>query len=123
MVDYGHPIEFGLFITPSADLAAKLGRVDPADLAALNATTIDDGAVAAERSPAAVRRLFNLFGQFGSSAELLQGSPADWSEQLAAWPSGMSVFILGTDDPVQARRYAEEVAPGVRELIAAERSG
>ena len=33
----------------------------------------------------------------------------------------MSVFILGTDDPDQARRYAEEVVPRVRELVAAER--
>ena len=64
-------------------------------------------------------------GRFGSGAELLQGSPADWSEQLAdlALGFGMSTFILGTDDEDDARRYAEDVAPRVRELVAAERSG
>jgi len=101
----------------------SLGRVHPGDLPELNAR-IDEAAVGAGRSPDAVRRLYNVFGQFGRSAELLQGGPADWSEQLAdlALGSGMSVFILGTDDPSQARRYAEDVAPRVRELVAAERS-
>lgn len=102
----------------------SMGRIDPADLPALNAR-IDEAAAGAGRSPNAVRRLYNVFGQFGHGAELLQGSPADWSEQLAdlALGFGMSMFILGTDDGDQARRYAEEVAPRVRELVAAERSG
>jgi alkanesulfonate monooxygenase SsuD/methylene tetrahydromethanopterin reductase-like flavin-dependent oxidoreductase (luciferase family) len=102
----------------------SLGRLQPADLAPLNAQ-IDEAAVAAGRSPASVRRLGNVSGRFGSSAELLQGGPADWSEQLAdlALGFGMSTFILATDDPDDARRYAEDVAPRVRELVAAERSG
>ena len=102
----------------------SLGRLQPADLTALNAQ-IDDAALAAGRSPDSVRRLCNVFGQFGNGAELFHGSPADWSEQLAdlALGFGMSTFILGTDDPDDARRYAEDVAPRVRELVAAERSG
>ena len=102
----------------------SLGRLTPADLAPLNAQ-IDEAAVAAGRSPASVRRLCNVSGRFGSGTELLQGSPADWSEQLAdlALGFGMSTFILASDDPDDARRYAEDVAPRVRELVAAERSG
>jgi hypothetical protein len=75
------------------------------------------------RDPKAVRRLVNIHGSFGDRAGLLQGSPADWAEQLAdlALAFGMSTFILSTDDPDQTRRYAGEVAPRVRELVAAER--
>ena len=102
----------------------SLGQFDPAELAVLNAQ-IDEAAVAAGRSPDSVRRLCNVFGKFGSGTELLQGSPADWSEQLAdlALGFGMGTFILGTDGPDDARRYAEDVAPRVRELVEAERSG
>ena len=94
------------------------------ELAAMNAQ-IDEAAADAGRDPKAVRRLVNIFGSFGNSAELLRGSPTDWSEQLAdlALAFGMSFFILGTNDPDLARRYAEEVAPRVRELVAAERDG
>ena len=102
----------------------SMGPVNPGDLPELNAR-IDEAADGAGRSPDAIRRLYNVFGQFGRGADLLQGSPADWSEQLAdlALGFGMSMFILGTDDPGQASRYAAEVAPRVRELVAAERSG
>ena len=101
----------------------SLGSIGPAELGPLNAQ-IDDAAVGAGRDPKVVRRLANISGSFGSSAKLLHGSPDDWSEQLAdlALAFGMSVFILSTDDPDLARRYAEEVAPRVRELVAAERA-
>jgi alkanesulfonate monooxygenase SsuD/methylene tetrahydromethanopterin reductase-like flavin-dependent oxidoreductase (luciferase family) len=100
----------------------SLGRLDPAELGTLNAQ-IDEAAAAAGRDPKAVRRLINIHGAFGDRAELLRGSTADWGEQLAdlALAFGTSTFILATDDPDQARRYAEEVAPRVRELVAAER--
>jgi alkanesulfonate monooxygenase SsuD/methylene tetrahydromethanopterin reductase-like flavin-dependent oxidoreductase (luciferase family) len=100
----------------------SLGQLDPAELETLN-SQIDEAAVDAGRDPKVIRRLVNIHGSFGDRAELLQGSTADWGEQLAdlALAFGMSIFILGTDDPDQARRYAEEVAPRVRELVAAER--
>jgi alkanesulfonate monooxygenase SsuD/methylene tetrahydromethanopterin reductase-like flavin-dependent oxidoreductase (luciferase family) len=100
----------------------SLGSRDPAELGAMNAQ-IDEAAASAGRDPKAVRRLINIYGSFGNRAELLQGSTADWGEQLAdlALAFGMSIFIFATDDPDQARRYAEEVAPRVRELVAAER--
>jgi alkanesulfonate monooxygenase SsuD/methylene tetrahydromethanopterin reductase-like flavin-dependent oxidoreductase (luciferase family) len=102
----------------------SLGSRHPAELGAMNAQ-IDEAAVDAGRDPRVVRRLLNIHGSFGDRAELLQGSPADWSEQLAdlALAFGLSIFILGTDEPDQARRYAEEVAPRVRELVTAERGG
>ena len=101
----------------------SLGSMGPAELRSLNAQ-IDEAAAGAGRDPKAVRRLVNIYGTFGDRPELLQGSPADWAEQLAdlALAFGMSTFILATDDPGQARRYAEEVAPRVRELVAAERA-
>jgi alkanesulfonate monooxygenase SsuD/methylene tetrahydromethanopterin reductase-like flavin-dependent oxidoreductase (luciferase family) len=127
-----HPIEIWLgayrprMLRVTGQLAdgwlPSLGQLDPTALGPLNAQ-IDEAAVAAGRDPKVVRRLVNIHGSFGNSAGLLQGSPADWGEQLAdlALAFGMSIFILGTDDPDQARRYAEEVAPRVRELVAAER--
>jgi alkanesulfonate monooxygenase SsuD/methylene tetrahydromethanopterin reductase-like flavin-dependent oxidoreductase (luciferase family) len=100
----------------------SLGSRDPAELGTMNAQ-IDEAAAGVGRDPKAIRRLVNIHGSFGDRAELLQGSPADWAEQLSdlALAFGMSIFILSTDDPDQARRYAEEVAPRVRELVVAER--
>ncbi len=59
------------------------------------------------------------------SAGFLDGPPAAWVEQLAgqALDEGMSSFILASDDPDMIRRFAAEVAPGVQELVAAERVG
>jgi hypothetical protein len=40
-----------------------------------------------------------------------------------ALTDGISTFILGADDAGTIRRFATEVAPKVRELVAAERAG
>ncbi|MFP5346330.1 MAG: LLM class flavin-dependent oxidoreductase [Actinomycetes bacterium] len=102
----------------------SMGYADPPALPDLNAR-LDDAAVAAGRAPADVRRIYNVFGRFGAGSGFLQGSPGDWSEQLSelALDQGMSTFILGTDDADDLRRFAREVAPAVRDLVAAERSG
>jgi alkanesulfonate monooxygenase SsuD/methylene tetrahydromethanopterin reductase-like flavin-dependent oxidoreductase (luciferase family) len=94
----------------------------PADLLGMNAL-IDEAAAEAGREPAAVRRLLNIGGSFGSGAGLFEGGPQEWAEQVAdlALGSGISTFILGGDDPVLLQRFAEEVAPAARELVAAER--
>jgi hypothetical protein len=95
----------------------------PEQLAAMNAV-IDSAAEAAGRIPAAVRRIYNVAGSFGGSGSaFLQGPPKIWAEQLAglALDEGMSGFILMADDVVTVERYAAEVAPAVRELVAAER--
>ena len=84
---------------------------------------VDEAAVAAGRSPASVLRIYNVFGQFGTGSDFLRGRPRDWAEQLAGLTLevGTSTYVLGTDDPDDVRRFATEVAPEVRELVAAER--
>ncbi len=101
----------------------SMGYVRPEMLDDLNAV-IDEAANRAGRGPQAVRRMYNVFGQFGSGSELLEGTPADWAEQLASLTleHGMSTYILATDDPDTVRRFAEEVAPATRELVDAERA-
>ncbi len=100
----------------------SMGHAAPDVLGAMNAA-IDDAAVAAGRSPLDIRRLYNVSGRFGSSSGTLQGLPRQWAEQLAALTldEGMATYILATDDPDDVRRFGEEVAPLVRDLVAAER--
>ncbi|GAA4252407.1 LLM class flavin-dependent oxidoreductase [Dactylosporangium darangshiense] len=88
---------------------------------------IDEAAEAAGRRPEDVRRLYNIVGSFrGDGREFLQGPPKVWVEQLAelAVTEGMSAFVLmvspGADSDLE--RFALEVAPAVRELVAAERT-
>ncbi|MCU1513449.1 MAG: FAD-linked oxidase [Microbacteriaceae bacterium] len=78
--------------------------------------TIDEAATKAGRDPREIRRLLNI-GQ-------LPGSSTDWAEQLLpfAIDDGTSVFIVMGDDPSVMQRFAEEVAPALREAVAAERS-
>ncbi|MEU8240880.1 LLM class flavin-dependent oxidoreductase [Actinoplanes missouriensis] len=90
----------------------SLGYLKPGDLAAGN-TIIDEAALEAGRKPQDVRRLLNL------------GGPSLGAEELAelALTEGISTFILAADDPDAIRVFGEEVAPAVRELVTAERSG
>ncbi len=102
----------------------SMGYLKPGDLAAGNAI-IDDAAEEAGRSARDVRRLLNINGRFMSSGGgLLQGPAEQWVAELTdlALIDGISAFILGSDDPDDLRRFATEVAPAVRELVAAERS-
>lgn len=86
---------------------------------------IDEAAAAAGRDPRSVRRLLNISGEFSRTGSgLLTGPVAQWAEELAglALDCGISGFILMGDDPVALRRFGQEVAPAVRDLVAAERS-
>jgi alkanesulfonate monooxygenase SsuD/methylene tetrahydromethanopterin reductase-like flavin-dependent oxidoreductase (luciferase family) len=96
----------------------------PERLGAMNAI-IDSAAEAAGRSPAAVRRIYNIAGSFGGSGSaFLQGPPKVWAEQLAglALDEGISGFVLMVDDAATMERFAGEVAPAVRDLVASERA-
>ncbi|MEV0809586.1 LLM class flavin-dependent oxidoreductase [Micromonospora sp. NPDC050200] len=96
----------------------------PAELVDLNAL-VDEGAEAAGRDPRSVRRLLNLSGRFTRTRSgFLAGPPEQWVEEVAglALDHGTSGFILGADDPTAIQIFAQEVAPAVRELVAAERA-
>jgi alkanesulfonate monooxygenase SsuD/methylene tetrahydromethanopterin reductase-like flavin-dependent oxidoreductase (luciferase family) len=86
---------------------------------------IDDAATEAGRSPRDVRRVYNIAGEFsGSDTGFLTGPPTSWVERLAdcALLHGISAFLLYRADSADViERFAAEVAPAVRELVAAER--
>lgn len=88
--------------------------------------TIDEAATGAGRDPRAIRRQLNVGGQFrtDSSDGLLTGPPEQWAEQLAtlALEHGVADFILASDDPQAIAVFGQQVAPAVRELVAAERA-
>ncbi len=101
----------------------SLGYLKPGDLAAGNAI-IDEAAEQAGRSARDIRRLLNVTGKFSpTGGGRLHGPAEQWAQELAelALGDGFSVFILASDDPDDLRRFAGEVAPAVRELVAVER--
>jgi hypothetical protein len=102
----------------------SLGYLQPGDLAAGH-KIIDEAAQQAGRSPDQIRRLLNVSGQFGPvSRGPLDGPAEQWAEELAelALSDGISTFIVAADDPDDLSRFAAEVAPAVRDLVAAERA-
>ena len=101
------------------------GYAAPADLVTMQAV-IDREAIDAGRTPADVRRWYNISGSFTSrEGGFLQGRPSEWVEQLTelALTQGISGFILapGAAPEADLRRFADEVVPGVREAVAAAR--
>ena len=97
---------------------------------------IDEAAAAAGRDPREVRTIFNFPGKItdrplaatrDADGRWIGGSPGQWTEELtgAALEYGASGFILfspegGTPDIVSLTRWAREIVPGVREVIAKE---
>jgi alkanesulfonate monooxygenase SsuD/methylene tetrahydromethanopterin reductase-like flavin-dependent oxidoreductase (luciferase family) len=86
---------------------------------------IDDAAEAAGRSPRDVRRLMNFMNvRFSPAGRGLLDGPVDqWVEQLSglALEHGVTAYLIGGDDLAVTERFAAEVAPAVRDLVARER--
>jgi iron-sulfur cluster repair protein YtfE (RIC family) len=84
---------------------------------------IDAAATEAGRRPDEIRRMLNVNGAFGRGGGFLQGAPGEWAQQLAelTLTTGMSTYILSVSSADDVRRFAEEVAPAVRELVATAR--
>jgi alkanesulfonate monooxygenase SsuD/methylene tetrahydromethanopterin reductase-like flavin-dependent oxidoreductase (luciferase family) len=81
---------------------------------------IDEAALAAGRTPASIRRGYNIEGVFGTGAGFLQGPPGVWAEQLAEVTLNHRIdtyFLYRADSADVLRRFAAEVAPAVRELL------
>ena len=99
--------------------------VPPERLGAAQAR-IDDAAAAAGRDPAAIRRLYNISGRIAPGAGgFLDGPPGQWVDQLLplVTETGMDTFVLWpSESPAsQLERFAAEVAPALREAVAAHR--
>jgi alkanesulfonate monooxygenase SsuD/methylene tetrahydromethanopterin reductase-like flavin-dependent oxidoreductase (luciferase family) len=85
---------------------------------------IDEAAAAAGRDPSAVRRILTFPGRFSRLlGGLLDGPPAQWAEELAdmALRYGVGAVVLGFEEAATIERFAAEVVPATRELVAAER--
>jgi hemerythrin-like domain-containing protein len=104
-----------------------LAYAAPAELGPMT-RIIDQAAHNAGRDPAAIRRIYNISGRFSSVERgFLDGPSEVWVAQLTdlVLEYGFSAFVLGpAEDAVgDLERFAEEVAPGVREAVAAIRRG
>jgi alkanesulfonate monooxygenase SsuD/methylene tetrahydromethanopterin reductase-like flavin-dependent oxidoreductase (luciferase family) len=107
--------------------------VPPSQAARSNAI-IDEAARAAGRDPAAIRRIYNVAGdlapqiQAGGSDDDKQivGPPNHWIDVLThlAVDHGFATFVLwGEPAAPRLRLFIEEIAPAVRERVAAARAG
>ncbi|HTE70110.1 MAG TPA: LLM class flavin-dependent oxidoreductase [Actinomycetes bacterium] len=99
----------------------------PERLAAAQAR-IDDAAAAAGRDPAAIRRVYNISGRITpDSGGFLDGPAGQWVEQLlpVVVETGIDTFVLWpSESPAdQLQVFAAEVAPALREAVAAHRAG
>lgn len=110
----------------------SMGYVPP-DRARESSSAIDAAAREAGRDPSEIRRIYNIGGQltttatqpFGGSDREITGPPQHWVEVLTtlALDPGFSTFILSVPPDAEVlRRFAEEVAPAVREHVAAARA-
>ena len=90
----------------------SLSYLQPGQLTEGNAL-IDQAAVEAGREPGAIRRLLNIGSEAAAAGRLSD----------LALTEGIGTFILASDDPDTIRGFAAEVAPAVREFVAAARSG
>jgi alkanesulfonate monooxygenase SsuD/methylene tetrahydromethanopterin reductase-like flavin-dependent oxidoreductase (luciferase family) len=99
---------------------------------------VDEAASAVDRDPSAIRTIFNLPGRItdrplsaprDGDGRWLGGSVAQWTDELtdAVLNHGASGFTLfagdhGTVDATTLARWAQEIAPAVREAVEKERA-
>jgi alkanesulfonate monooxygenase SsuD/methylene tetrahydromethanopterin reductase-like flavin-dependent oxidoreductase (luciferase family) len=127
-----HPIELWVGAYKPRMLALTGRRADgwipslgylPPDAVPEARGRVDEAARAAGRDPSEIRRLYNLGGTItdGPVQELLAGPPSHWIEELTRFnvELGFDTFVFWPrEDPVaQLERFAQEVAPGVREAV------
>jgi alkanesulfonate monooxygenase SsuD/methylene tetrahydromethanopterin reductase-like flavin-dependent oxidoreductase (luciferase family) len=101
------------------------GWLPPERLPEMN-ERIDEAAEQAGRKPDAIRRIYNVAGTItdGPQRDFLEGPASYWVDELTHLTGlGMDAFVLwpATDPTAQVRRFADEVAPGVRDAVAARR--
>lgn len=102
----------------------SLPYLEPGGLAAGN-QAIDEAAKNAGRNPSEIRRLLNIAAASpGSPYPAFEGPSRSWVEEMTrmAVEDGISSFILMADDPALVETFAREIAPAVRQQVAAERS-
>jgi alkanesulfonate monooxygenase SsuD/methylene tetrahydromethanopterin reductase-like flavin-dependent oxidoreductase (luciferase family) len=94
----------------------SIGRMNTEEMTAANAR-IDDAAAAAGRNPADVVRIANVSGP------LTPPTVPQWVDQLTVLTltQGFSTYVLDGDDPAGLQLVGQEIAPAVREAVAAER--
>jgi alkanesulfonate monooxygenase SsuD/methylene tetrahydromethanopterin reductase-like flavin-dependent oxidoreductase (luciferase family) len=99
-------------------------RGDLGELARMVAR-LDNAAAEIGRDPGAIRRVLNVSGEItdGASAGVLRGPVDQWVDELAflAAEHGFDTFIFWGEGGRQLARFAEEVAPAVRNRIASAR--
>jgi alkanesulfonate monooxygenase SsuD/methylene tetrahydromethanopterin reductase-like flavin-dependent oxidoreductase (luciferase family) len=123
-------IWLGVYRHRALALTGRLGdgwvpsfRYAPPELVPEMQRRIDAAAADAGRRPAEIRRVYNLMGEITEtqSGELLQGPVEYWVETLTGFARelGFDTFIFwpGGDGLRQVERFAEKVAPGVREAV------
>lgn len=108
----------------------SMSYVTPRKAIAGNAI-IDRAAAAAGRDPSAIRRVYNVGGTFAPTNTKaddidreIAGPPEHWVDVLThlALDLGFGTFILSSPpDETTLRTFIEEVAPAVRERVAASR--
>jgi alkanesulfonate monooxygenase SsuD/methylene tetrahydromethanopterin reductase-like flavin-dependent oxidoreductase (luciferase family) len=125
-VGAGGPRMLGLIGRLADGWVPSMGWATPDRLPAMH-ESIDQGAESAGRKPAEIRRAYNLSGNIGAEGGgLLEGPASQWVETLTrlALEFGMDTFIYwpSGDRERQVELFASEIAPAVREAVAAERS-
>ena len=86
--------------------------------------TIDAAATAVGRDPREIRRILTLDGRFTPyPGDFLVGPPARWVDDLLplVLADGAATLVLATDDAEVLTTFATDVAPALRDAVAAAR--